>query len=194
LFAIAGLIGARLYHLAVNFGVYRESGFSVVARDPREGGWSVLGGLVIVPISLLFDSIAGVPVGVFWDHMAIAIAVGGGFIRFGCICNGCCVGRESDSWVARWQHDVRGEYRRRIPAQWLEIAWWLLACIGLLWLWPARLATGSYAAGVIGWYGLGRVLLEPLRAQSAKVHGIRIDRAVSALAALIAAGYVWRAL
>lgn len=191
LFAIAGCVGARVYHLAMNFRLYREAGFSVTARSPVDAGWSVFGGLVIVPLSLLFDSIAGIPVGVFWDHMAIAIAVGGGFIRFGCVCNGCCVGRESDGWFARRQHDVHGIYRRRIPAQWLEIGWWVLACVGLMWLWPRGLPAGSYAAGVIGWYGLGRVWLEPLRDHSIRVYGFRVEQMVAALVAGIAAGYLW---
>lgn len=190
-FAIAGCLGARLYHLAVNVARYRQIGFAVTARSQVDAGWSVLGGLVVFPLSGLFDSVVGIPLGVFWDHMAIAIAVGGGFIRFGCICNGCCVGRESGRWFARRQHDVRGIYRRRIPVQWLEIGWWGLACAGLLWLWPARLPTGAYAACVIGWYGLGRVWLEPLREQSTWVSGFRVDQVVAALAAAVAAGYLW---
>lgn len=195
LFAIVGLIGARLYHLAVNFRLYRNTGFFLTARSPTEGGWGVLGGLVVVPLSLLFDSIFGIPVGVFWDHMAIAIAFGGAWIRFGCVCNGCCVGRDSNRWFALRQHDVHGVYRRRIPAQWLEIAWWLLACGGLLWLWPRELPTGSYAFAVLGWYGLGRFWLEPLRQHSEIFYGVRVNQVLAALVAVLAgAGFLWRTL
>ncbi len=156
---------------------------------------SVLGGLVIVPGSLLFDSIFGIPVGVFWDHMAIAIAFGGAWIRFGCVCNGCCVGRDSNRWFALRQHDVHGVYRRRIPAQWLEIAWWLLACGGLLWLWPIQLPTGCYAFAVLGWYGLGRVWLDPLRRHTDVVCGLRINQVLAALVAIVAGtGFLWRTL
>jgi phosphatidylglycerol:prolipoprotein diacylglycerol transferase len=195
LFALVGLIGSRLYHLVVNLSVYRETGFSLTSRNQTEGGWSVLGGLVVVPLSLIFDSIFSIPVAVFWDHMAIAIAFGGAWIRFGCVCNGCCVGRDSNGWFALRQHDVHGVSRRRIPAQWLEIAWWLLACVGLMWLWPKQLPTGSYAFAVLGWYGLGRFWLEPLRQESSVLYGVRVNQMVAALMAVIAgAGFLWRTI
>ncbi len=194
LFAIVGLIGARGYHLVVNFGLYRTTGFSLTSRDQMEGGGSVLGGLVVVPLSLLFDSIVGIPVAVFWDHMAIAIAFGGMWIRFGCVSNGCCVGRETNGWFALSQHDVHGVSKRRIPAQWLEVVWWLLACVGLLWLWPRQLPAGCYAFAVLGWYGLGRFWLEPLREDSTVLYGMRVDQVVAAFMAVIAgAGFLWRA-
>jgi len=194
-FAIIGLVGARVYHLAVHFGDYRRSGFSLIARNPMEGGWSVLGGLVIVPMSLVFDSIFGIPTGIFWDYMAIAIAVGGAFIRFGCITNGCCVGRASDGWFARLQHDTAGVYQRRVPVQWLEIGWWILSWAGLIWLWPKDLPPGSYAFAVGGWYGIGRFWLEPLRRDTSRLAGIRVNQAVAALLAVVAAGgFLWRVL
>ena len=193
LFAIAGLVGARAYHLAAYFRDYRSTGFVLTPRNAHEGGWSVLGGLIIVPLSLLFDSILGIPIAVFWDHMAIAIACGGVWIRFGCICNGCCVGREATGRFALRQHDVHGHSTRRVPAQWLEIAWWLLACGGLLWLWPYHLPPGSYAFAVLGWYGVGRFCLEPLRQKRHFVNGLEINRVVAAALALVAgAGFVWQ--
>jgi phosphatidylglycerol---prolipoprotein diacylglyceryl transferase len=195
LFAIIGMIGARLYHLAVHLGAYRTAGVPLTARRSMQGGWSVLGGLVIVPLSLLFDSIFGIPVAILWDHAAIAIAIGGAWVRFGCICNGCCVGRQSNQWFALRQHDVHGVYERRIPAQWFEIAWWLVAWAGLIWLWPKQLPTGSYAFAILGWYGLGRVWLEPLRQRSDLLFGIRVNQVVAALMTVLAgAGLVWRIL
>ena len=196
LFALVGQLGARVYHLAVHFRTYRRRGLNLTSRDQQEGGWSVLGGLLVVPVSLMFDSILGIPLAVFWDHMAIAIAVGGAWIRFGCVCNGCCVGRDSEAWFAMRQHDVHGTVRRRIPAQWLEIAWWMTAWLGLLWIWPLALPAGAAAFAVLGWYGLGRFWLEPLRRTKSLVRGRPINRIVAAALALASAvGFVallWR--
>ena len=194
LFALVGMVGARAYFLIIRFRKYGRHGFALMPRDATEGGWGVLGGLIIVPVSLMFDSIFGIPLGRFWDHMAVAIATGGMWIRFGCVCNGCCVGRDSDAWFARRQHDVHLIYRRRIPAQWLEIAWWLLACAGLVWLWPEQLPPGSYAVAVLGWYGLGRLWLEPLRRHSATLSGLRIDQVVAGVVAVAAAIILWQRL
>jgi prolipoprotein diacylglyceryltransferase len=185
--ALGGMIGARIYNVAVNLHQYREAGLRAAVWDSGRGGWSVFGGVVIFPLSLVVAPSLGLPVAVFWDYLALAIVVGGAFIRFGCICNGCCVGRASDGWLALRQHDTEGVYRRRIPVQWLEIAWWLLAGIGLIWLWPRRFTPGSYALGVLGWYGLGRFWLEPLRERSDVLYGhLRVDRLVAALLVIVA--------
>jgi phosphatidylglycerol---prolipoprotein diacylglyceryl transferase len=194
LFALLGMFGARAYTLILQFGNYRRHELTLTPRDANEGGWGVLGGLIVVPVSLMFDSILGIPIGRFWDHMAVAIATGGVWIRFGCVCNGCCVGRDSDAWFAVQQHDVDLIRRRRIPAQWLEIAWWLLACAGLIWLWPKQLPFGSYAVAVLGWYGLGRLWLEPLRRHSTMLWGLRIDRVVAGVVAVVAAIILWQRL
>ncbi len=190
---LVGMIGARVYHLAANFRTHRAAGLRATAWDSRGGGWSVFGGLAIVPFSGIAASMAGLPPAVLWDHMALAIVVGGTFIRFGCVCNGCCVGRESNGWLALRQHDTEGVYRRRVPVEWLEIGWWLLAGIGLMWLWPRRFPAGSYALGVLAWYGLGRFWLEPLRERSDLVYGrVRLDRVVAAFLAIVAGGGLLR--
>jgi phosphatidylglycerol:prolipoprotein diacylglycerol transferase len=184
---VLALIGARAYHLLVNFRVHQKMGFWTSAWDPRTGGWSVFGGLIVVPFLAMQDSVLGIPVPVFWDHFAVGIAFGGAWIRFGCVWNGCCAGRESRGWFALRQHDVHGVYKRRVPAQWLEIAWWLLACVGLLWLWPEPLPPGCHALAVLAWYGLGRFWQEPLRESPELVFGrVRVNQVVGALLAIAA--------
>jgi prolipoprotein diacylglyceryltransferase len=185
--AVLALGGARLYHVAVHFGAYRAAGFGAAIWNTKDGGWSIFGALVIVPVTLSLHSWFGIPVAVFWDHMAVGIAFGGAWIRFGCVCNGCCVGRESDGWFALRQHDTRGVSKRRIPVEWLEIVWWLLAGLGLIWLWPQRLPSGCYALGVLGWYGVGRFWLDPLREAPELVHGrVRVNQVVAAALATAA--------
>lgn len=188
---VIGIAGARIYYLVVHLRAHRRSGLAADVWNPERGGGSVFGGLVIVPVTLAFDSFLGVPVATFWDHMAFAIAFGGAWIRFGCVCNGCCVGRESGAWFALRQHDISGVYKRRVPVQWLEIGWWLTAIAGLFWLWPTRLPTGGYGLALLAWYGLGRFWLEPLRERSgALVSGVRIDRVVAAALACVAGSWL----
>jgi prolipoprotein diacylglyceryltransferase len=155
--------------------------------NSRRGGWSVFGALLMFPFALLLPPLVGTSALVFWDHMAAGLPVAGAFIRFGCICNGCCVGRESRAWFALRQHDVNGVYRRRVPVQWLEIGWWLLGGVGLIWLWSKHLPPGSYLLGVLAWYGVGRFWLEPLREAPDLIRGrVRLDRVVAALLAIVA--------
>ena len=97
------------------------------------------------------------------------------------------MGRESHGWFALRQHDIHSIDKRRIPAQWIEIGWWLLACVGLLWLWPKHLPPGCYAFAVLAWYGFGRSWQEPLREGTDLVFGrVRLNQVVGALVAMVA--------
>jgi phosphatidylglycerol:prolipoprotein diacylglycerol transferase len=187
--AIVGMIGARVFYLMVFAHLYANERFWAEVWNPKRGGWSVFGGLVIVPFSFLLAEWLRIPLAVYWDHMICGIVAGAGWIRFGCVCNGCCGGKQTTRWYGVRQHDLRGTRQRRIPVQWLEIGWWLLGGVGLLWFWPKSLPPGSYALGGLSWYGLGRFWLEPLREEPALVAGrVRINQVVAALLALVAGG------
>jgi prolipoprotein diacylglyceryltransferase len=183
--ALLALAGARAYHVVLNWPAYRGAGFGRIARDTERGGWSLFGALVIVPFTLARDTLFGIPVATLWDHMAVGIALGGALIRFGCIRNGCCVGRPSARWFALHQHDVRGVSVRRIPVQWMEIGWCLAAALGWLALWPLHFPAGTYALGVLAWYGSGRFWLDPLReGRDLACNRVRVDRVVAATLAI----------
>ncbi len=187
--AIVGMVGARLFYLLVFARYYANERFWTEVWNPNRGGWSVFGGLVIVPFSFVLADWLRIPFAVYWDHMIWAIVTGAVFIRFGCVCNGCCGGKPTTRWYGMRQHDLQGMCQRRIPVQWLEIGWWLLAVAGLLWLWPKSFPPGSYASGALAWYGLGRFWLEPLREAPDLVAGrVRINQVVAAMLAFVAGG------
>ena len=187
--AIVGMAGARLFHVAVSWRAYSNERFWTEVWNSKRGGWSVFGGLIIVPYSFLLAHWLSISPAVYWDHMIWGIVTGAVFVRFGCVCNGCCAGRTTSKWYGMSQHDIHGERQRRIPVQWLEIGWWLLAGAGLLWLWPYSLPPGSYALGGLCWYGVGRFCLEPLRQQPDLVGGrLRVNQVVAALLTLVTGG------
>jgi phosphatidylglycerol---prolipoprotein diacylglyceryl transferase len=187
--AIVGMAGARIFHLIVFAHRYADGRFWREAWNPESGGWSAFGGLVIVPFSFLLARWLDIPVAVYWDHMIcgiVALAVCG---RFGCMFNGCCGGQQTSEWYGVCLHDTHGTRRRRIPVQWLEIGWWLLAGAALVWFWRDSYPPGSYALAVLGWYGLGRFWLEPLRERPDVVAGrVRVNQMVAALLAVVAGG------
>jgi len=122
-----------------------------------------------------------VPANVFWDFLGAGILAGGFWVRLGCAFNGCCGGRETRGWCGVCLHDTRGVRRRRVPVQFLEMAWLLLGGIGFIWLWPKSFPPGNYALGVLAWYGLGRLFLEPLREAPDLIAGrVRINQCVAA--------------
>jgi len=187
--ALAGLVGARAYHLFLFTSRYRDG---AQAWDTARGGAGLFGGLIA--IALVSPAIAALlqqPFGKFWDRLIIAMLVGAICTRLGCFLNGCCGGKPSASWFAfRW-HNHRGEQARRVPVQLLDFAWLLAGAITLCWLVNRPHAAGALALGVIAWYGLGRFLLEPLRAEPDLVFGsLRVNRVIAAALALGASAWL----
>jgi phosphatidylglycerol---prolipoprotein diacylglyceryl transferase len=184
--ALAGLIGARAYHVVIHAQSYFRSGSPHTLWDRTAGGLSVFGALLtFVPVSFVAATLIDIPAVVLWDHMAIGVLAGGFWIRLGCVFNGCCAGRETAAPFGFRLHDTRGLVRRRIPVQFLEMAWWILGLVVFLSLWPRALPAGGYALGVLAWYGAGRFCLEPLREEPDVVWGgVRINQVVAALIAV----------
>ncbi|MGZ9006369.1 MAG: prolipoprotein diacylglyceryl transferase, partial [Burkholderiales bacterium] len=188
--AIAGLIGARLYYVLVNAREYLKARSWSVLWDSTRGGWSVFGALItFVPTAFGVARMVDLPIALFADHLGAGVLAGGFGVRLGCVFNGCCGGRETHGWFGVHLHDTHGVWKRRVPVQFMEMAWWLLGGILFLVVWPMAFPRGSYALGVLGWYGLGRFFLEPLREESDLVFGfVRIDWLVAGLVALGAGG------
>lgn len=187
--AISGLVGARIYHLLLFAPRYLKERSWAALWNPQSGGWSLFGALLpIVPLSFVVAHTLRIPAAVFWDHMSAGILMGGFWVRLGCVFNGCCGGRETKGWYGVCLHDIRGVRKRRIPVQYMEMGWRLLGGAGFIWLWNWSFAPGTYALGVLGWEGLGRFWLEPLRERPDLVWGgVRIDQ-VAAGVLTIAAG------
>ena len=129
--AIIGLAGARVYHLLVYHALYFGRNACQSVWNPKDGGWSLFGAfLAMAPCSFAVARLLDVPANVFWDCLGAGILAGGFWVRLGCAFNGCCGGLETRGWCGVRLHDTRGVRRRRVPVQFLEMAWWLLGGIG----------------------------------------------------------------
>jgi prolipoprotein diacylglyceryltransferase len=190
--ALAGLIGARVYFLLVNIRFFMNQHSLAALWDSRTGGWSLFGSIfTFAPVSLAAAYWLQISPPVLWDHLALGVLAGGFWIRLGCVFNGCCAGRQTHSWLGVHLHDTLHAVKRRIPVQFMEMAWWLIGFVAFLMLWPGALPPGSYALAVAAWYGFGRFFLEPLRESSDIVFGwVRIDQLVAAVLAIAAGGVV----
>jgi prolipoprotein diacylglyceryltransferase len=188
--ALAGVIGARVYHLLVHAPIYFTSGAPSGLWNTDAGGLSVFGALLtFIPASFATAALAGIPGSALFDCMAVGVLVGGFCIRLGCVFNGCCVGRETDASFGVVLHDIGGVRKRRVPVQFMEMAWWLLGLAAYTGLWPREFPAGSLALAVLVWYSVGRFVLEPLREEPDLVCGrVRINQLVAAVLVVGAAG------
>src|SRR5437016_1447432 len=189
--ALAGLVGARLYHLTL-FAARSERGqIWHNAWNTSQGGAGLFGGLLaILLVSPVTAVLIHLSFGVFWDHLVVALLVATVWTRLGCFCNGCCGGRESSArFFPLRSHNHKGELKRRIPVQLLEMGWMALAGVALIYFFDRPHPAGAIALGAFAWYGLGRVILESLREEPDIAFSIRINQLIAAIIG-IGAGFL----
>ncbi|MFA5646564.1 MAG: prolipoprotein diacylglyceryl transferase [Candidatus Ratteibacteria bacterium] len=97
LLLLAGFLGARLVHVAVNFQYYFRHPLEVFLF--RNGGLAVQGGILVGFFSLwIFLRLKKANIREIFDLVALALPIGQVFGRVGCFLNGCCHGRKTDAW------------------------------------------------------------------------------------------------
>jgi len=101
---IAGVVGARIFHIVHYFDHYRGSLLSVFAI--WQGGLELLGG-VIFAISVIFFYLwhHKLPIRHYLDILAIGLMSALAFGRIGCFLNGCCFGKPTNlPWAVRFPY------------------------------------------------------------------------------------------
>ena len=89
---ISGVIGARLFFVAQNFGDYQKDFWKLVSL--REGGLTWYGGFIAsVLAGAVYTRVRRLPFFKWCDFLAPILALAHGVGRLGCFFNGCCYGR-----------------------------------------------------------------------------------------------------
>jgi phosphatidylglycerol---prolipoprotein diacylglyceryl transferase len=189
-----GFIGARVYHIATDYGLY--------ARDPIPGVFEVWnGGLGIYGAVaggflglILFGWYRGVSPLVLADAAAPGVILAQAIGRWGNYFNQELFGRPSDlSWAIRIAPENRptqfADAETFHPTFLYESIWDLLICLGLLWIarrFANRLRDGDLVMLYVSLYSVGRFFVETLRVDPAFLIGgsTRGNLFVSSLLAL----------
>jgi phosphatidylglycerol:prolipoprotein diacylglycerol transferase len=189
-----GFIGARVYHIATDYGLY--------ARDPIPGVFEVWnGGLGIYGAVaggflglILFGWYRGVSPLVLADAAAPGVILAQAIGRWGNYFNQELFGRPSDlPWAIRIAPENRptqfADAETFHPTFLYESIWDLLICLGLLWIarrFANRLRDGDLVLLYVSLYSVGRFFVETLRVDPAFLIGgsTRGNLFVSSLLAL----------
>jgi phosphatidylglycerol---prolipoprotein diacylglyceryl transferase len=179
------IAGARLLYVAAHWSHYRSHRGRI--WDRREGGMAMYGGMpVMLLLSVPVLALLGLRFAQFWDVASLTIMTGLMFTKIGCLLNGCCAGRPSNSRIAAYLPGSRGVWQSRIPIQLLE-AIWAAIVLALAWAILGRLPfEGAVFLVVAAFYGTGRLTLETLREHEPGSGKIALGHAVS-LATIIVA-------
>jgi phosphatidylglycerol:prolipoprotein diacylglycerol transferase len=102
---LVGILGARMFYVFHHRHQFTDNFFSVFAV--WQGGLEFLGGVVLVIVFLvLYLRRNRQPMWEYMDILAIGLMIGLGFGRIGCLLNGCCHGKVTDSAIGiRFPYD-----------------------------------------------------------------------------------------
>lgn len=165
---IAALVGARLDYVTAHWAEYAPAPRAII--NVWEGGLSLPGAVAAGALALwLAARPLRLPPSIALDVAAPALALAQAVGRLGCLAAGCAAGRPvlpGSRLPALLLPDSTGALAARFPSQPVEAAVELLLGAMLLMLWGRRLPPGSVAAAYAIGYGVARIGLEPLRADS----------------------------
>jgi prolipoprotein diacylglyceryl transferase len=188
---LAGLIGARLYHVVTDYDRFRNDWAEIPAI--WNGGLGIPGGLLLgVPVGLYMAKRRGIPIAVAATCAAPAIPLAQAIGRWGNYFNQELFGGPT---TLPWALEVDAEH---LPAGYelgttfhptflYESLWSLGLCLLLLWIDKRfRPAPGQlFVMYVIG-YGIGRFWVEGLRIDPAdELGGLRLNQWVALVAVVI---------
>jgi phosphatidylglycerol:prolipoprotein diacylglycerol transferase len=181
---LAGLIGARLYYVLTNLSTYvtdniGETLYNFVAT--WKGGLAIYGGIIGGSIAAaIFLKVKHLNIMRVFDMLGPAAMLGQLIGRWGNFMNAEAFGDET---TLPWRMGIRNKYHPETiyvhPTFLYESLWNLLGFIIINLIYKKKKFDGQILLIYIAWYGLGRMFIEGLRADSLYVGNIRISQLVA---------------
>ena len=187
----AGIIGARLYYVVFNFVLYKGNWPGIFKI--WEGGLAVYGGIVFGALTAAaVCKIKKIRIGALLDVVSFGFLIGQSTGRWGNFFNREAFGSETELFC-RMGLTLPGEETLYVHPTFLYESLWNALGLLLLHLFSksgGRKYDGQLFIMYVGWYGLGRVFIEGLRADSLYLFGsgIRVSQLLAGLSLLTAAG------
>jgi phosphatidylglycerol:prolipoprotein diacylglycerol transferase len=161
---LAGLVGARLMFIFINWGYYSDNPLEAVMI--WKGGLVFYGGLLGGIVGLtVYIRLAGMPLLKTLDIAAPAMALGHSLGRLGCFSAGCCYGKETDLPWAVIFTDPRSLATNILgkpvhPTQLYSFAFLALLALFLVWTVGRKKFDGQVAALYVILYSVFRFVVE----------------------------------
>ena len=187
---VGGVVGARLFYVFV----YDPERY---LREPLQifaiwnGGLVYYGALIggfitgtwyVVRKKLAFWTLA--------DLVSPPLALGYGIVRLGCFMNGCCYGKETDSFLGVVFPHIEGapcpDLVSRYPTQLFSSAFGFLLFGILLYLWQRRRFDGQVFLVFMILYPIGRSIVEHFRENLLVFGNTTVAQLVSAVIIVVA--------
>lgn len=192
----AGIIGARLYYAVFNFDQYFGPGKWLNIFKLREGGLAIYGGIIFGAATvIIYSRVKKVPLGSLLDVLGLGLLIGQSIGRWGNFFN-----REAYGAITElpWRMGLTrpGYDTVYVHPTFLYESLWNALGFALLHFFSKKRKrySGQVFLLYLVWYGLGRFMIEGLRADSLYIPGtdIRVSQLLSAVLLIAAVAMLVR--
>lgn len=187
------IICARLYYVIFSWDMYKDDLLSVF--DIRSGGLAIYGGIIGAFLVIFFYCRKKkLSLGMVLDILAVGLLIGQAIGRWGNFVNGEAFGAKTAlPWAMTIYQDGKLIAQSVHPTFFYESLWNGIGILVLLGYKRIRTFDGEVFCGYMVWYGLGRMWIEGLRADSLYIGGLRVSQLLAVLTLIAGASVIiWR--
>ena len=175
------ILCARLYYVAFKWEDYASNPISILHIN--KGGLAIYGGVIGAIIGVLIHcKVKKIKVTALLDLVALGFLIGQSIGRWGNFFNREAFGAETDVFwrMGLWDTSA-GKYIYVHPTFFYESLWNAIGFVILHFASKHRKYDGQIALGYCAWYGLGRCIIEGLRADSLYWGPFRVSQVLAAV-------------
>ena len=184
----AAIVCARIYYCIFSWDAYKDDLWQIL--NIRGGGLAIYGGVIgAAAVVLIYCKIKRLSVGSVLDILAVGLLIGQAIGRWGNFVNGEAFGAECNlPWAMTIVRGTRTIAESVHPTFLYESLWNAAGVAVLILLKRKKVFEGELACCYMVWYGIGRMSIEGLRADSLYLGPFRVSQLLSAV--LVAAGLI----
>lgn len=181
------IICARAYYVIFSFDMYKDHLLSVF--NIRNGGIAIYGGIIGTCLVIIcYCRTKKISIGMVLDILAVGLLIGQSIGRWGNFVNGEAFGYNTTlPWAMTIKQDSILIANNVHPTFLYESLWNGLGILILLLYKKITRFKGELFCGYTLWYGLGRMWIEGLRADSLYIGDIRVSQALAILTLVVSA-------
>ncbi len=178
------IVCARLYYVIFRWELYQTNPLSVL--DIRSGGLAIYGGIIGACLAIFFYCrVKHCSLGLVLDILSVGLLIGQAVGRWGNFVNGEAFGSFTDlPWAMTIREGSKVVAFSVHPTFLYESVWNAVGIVVLLVYGKACRFRGERFCGYLVWYGLGRVWIEGLRADSLYLGPLRVSQLLAAVTVL----------
>ncbi len=181
----AAIVCARLYYCIFSWDAYKDDLWQIL--NIRGGGLAIYGGVIGAALTvLIYCRVKKLSVGSVLDILAVGLLIGQAIGRWGNFVNGEAFGAQCNlPWAMTIVRGTRTIAESVHPTFLYESLWNATGIGILLLLKRKKVFEGEIACCYMVWYGIGRMFIEGLRADSLYLGAFRVSQLLSAMLVVV---------